>query len=67
MDIVKQNILPKNFSVDGKYNVLFFIKKGNNAETYRVKGNDGKLYLLKLFNYAKLNFFYTIYFYQNYV
>ena len=55
MDILKQNILPKNFSVDGKYNVLFFIKKGNNAETYRVKGNDGKLYLLKLFNYTKLH------------
>ncbi|SDH89453.1 transitional endoplasmic reticulum ATPase [Flavobacterium omnivorum] len=54
MDILKQSILPKNFSVNGKYNVLFFIKKGNNAETYRVKGNDGKLYLLKLFNYAKL-------------
>lgn len=55
MNILKQNILPKNFSLDGKYNVLFFIKKGNNAETYRVKGNDGKLYLLKLFNYAKLH------------
>jgi transitional endoplasmic reticulum ATPase len=37
------------------YTVLFPIKKGNNAETYRVKGNDGKLYFLKLFNYSKLH------------
>lgn len=51
----KKGILPKNFSVDGKYNVLLFIKSGSNAETYRVKGNDGKLYFLKLFNYAKLH------------
>ena len=57
MDILKQSILPKNFSVNGKYNVLFFIKKGNNAETYRVKGNNGKLYLLKLFNYSMLHRF----------
>ena len=48
-------ILPKNFLVIEKYNVLFFIKQGNNAETYRVKGKDGKLYFLKLFNYAKLH------------
>jgi transitional endoplasmic reticulum ATPase len=46
-------ILPKNFSVNEKYSVILFIKKGSNAETYRVKGKDGKLYFLKLFNYAK--------------
>jgi len=50
-----KGILPKNFSVDDKYSVLLFIKQGSNAETYRVKGKDGKLYFLKLFNYAKLN------------
>jgi transitional endoplasmic reticulum ATPase len=50
-----KGILPKGFLLDEKYNVLFFIKQGNNAETYRVKGNDGKLYFLKLFNYAKLH------------
>lgn len=55
MDINKQGILPKNFSVNEKYSVLLFIKQGNNAETYRVKGKDGKLYFLKLFNYAKLH------------
>jgi len=50
-----QGILNKGFSIDGKYNVLLFIKQGSNAETYRVKGSDGKLYFLKLFNYAKLH------------
>lgn len=47
--------LPKNFSVDEKYSVMLFIKQSSNAETYRVKGKDGKLYFLKLFNYAKLH------------
>ena len=55
MDIQKQGILPKNFSVIEKYSVMLFIKQGTNAETYRVKGKDGKLYFLKLFNYAKLH------------
>ncbi len=55
MDIQKQGILPKNFSVDEKYSVMLSIKQGSNAETYRVKGKDGKLYFLKLFNYAKLH------------
>ena len=55
MDNIKQGILPKNFSVDEKYSVMLFIKQGSNAETYRVKGKDGKLYFLKLFNYAKLH------------
>lgn len=50
-----KGILPKGFSIDKKYNVLLFIKQGSNAETYRVKGLDGKLYFLKLFNYAKLH------------
>lgn len=55
MDILKHGILPKNFSVTAKYNVLLLIKQGNNAETYRVKGIDGKLYFLKLFNFSKLH------------
>lgn len=48
-------ILPKGYSISDKYSVLLFIKQGSNAETYRVKGTDGKLYFLKLFNYAKLH------------
>ncbi|MCZ2131203.1 MAG: AAA family ATPase [Bacteroidia bacterium] len=42
-------------SVVMDYTVSFPIKKGSNAETYRVKGKDGKLYFLKLFNYSKLH------------
>lgn len=55
MDINYKGILPKNFSVNEKYSIMLFIKQGSNAETYRVKGKDGKLYFLKLFNYAKLH------------
>jgi transitional endoplasmic reticulum ATPase len=55
MENLKKGILPKNFSVDEKYSVMLFVKQGINAETYRVKGNDGKLYFLKLFNYTKLH------------
>lgn len=50
-----KGILPKCFLVDEKYSVMLFIKQGRNAEAYRVKGKDGKLYLLKLFNYSKLH------------
>jgi transitional endoplasmic reticulum ATPase len=42
-------------SIVQDYTVSFPIKQGTNAETYRVKGKDGKLYFLKLFNYAKLH------------
>jgi len=50
-----KGILPKGYTINGKYSVLLFIKQGKNAETYRVKGDDGKLYFLKLFNYAKIS------------
>lgn len=55
MSELKKCILEKNFSINEEYKVLLFIKQGSNAETYRVKGNDGKLYFLKLFNYSKLH------------
>ncbi|MDR2839802.1 MAG: AAA family ATPase [Paludibacter sp.] len=48
--------LQKNTLIDGKYSVMLFIKKGHNAETYRVKGIDGKLYFLKLFNVAQVHY-----------
>ncbi|WP_225899144.1 AAA family ATPase [Flavobacterium erciyesense] len=48
-------MLSKNFSINGDYKVLLFVKQGLYADTYRVKGNDGKLYFLKLFNYSKLH------------
>jgi transitional endoplasmic reticulum ATPase len=47
--------LPKGFSIHDQYTVLLFIKQGSNAQTYRVKGTNGKLYFLKLFNYSKLH------------
>ncbi len=55
MDTLKQGILPKNFLVNEKFKVMLFIKHGCTAESYRVKGNDGELYFLKLFNIAKLS------------
>jgi transitional endoplasmic reticulum ATPase len=50
-----KGLLPKGFSIKEGFNVLLFIKQGSNAETYRIKGNDGKLYFLKLFNYSKMH------------
>ncbi|MCZ2130736.1 MAG: endonuclease, partial [Bacteroidia bacterium] len=55
MSLSTKGILPKGFSIDDKYSILLFIKQGSNAETYRVKGTDGRLYFLKLFNYSKLH------------
>lgn len=55
MSALQQNILSKDFLISETYKVLLFIKQGSNAETYRVKGNNGKLYFLKLFNYSKLH------------
>lgn len=52
----KQNpILSKGQSINDKYKVTFFLKKGSYAETYRVKDQEGKTKLLKLFAYSKLN------------
>lgn len=48
-------MLSKNFSINDDYKVLLFVKQGFYAETYRVKGKDGKLYFLKLFNYSQLH------------
>jgi transitional endoplasmic reticulum ATPase len=48
-------ILVKSQVIDGKYTVTFFLKKGNYAETYRVKDKEKKTKLLKLFSYSKLH------------
>lgn len=47
-------ILSKNQQI-GIYKVVFPIKDGSYAQTYRVKDDSGKIYFLKLFNYAKLH------------
>lgn len=44
----------KNELID-KYKVVFPVKEGSYAETYRVKDSSGHNYLLKLFDYAKLD------------
>lgn len=41
--------------IDDKYTIVFFLKKGSYAETYRVKDTEGKIKLLKLFSYSKLH------------
>jgi transitional endoplasmic reticulum ATPase len=48
-------ILSKGQNIDGKYSVTFFLKKGTYAETYRVKDQDEKTKLLKLFALPKLD------------
>ncbi|AIZ40457.1 AAA family ATPase [Cellulophaga baltica] len=53
--IDKQYILSKGQRIANKYTVSFFLKKGNYAETYRVKDQGGKTKLLKLFAYSKLD------------
>ena len=42
MAINSKNILQKGHSINDKYQVTFFLKKGSYAETYRVKGKQGK-------------------------
>jgi transitional endoplasmic reticulum ATPase len=49
------HILSKGQSINEKYTVTFFLKKGSYAETYRVKDLKGKTKLLKLFSYSKLD------------
>lgn len=51
----KNEILSKGHSINEKYKVTFFLKKGSYAETYRVKDPDSKTKLLKLFTYSKLD------------
>jgi transitional endoplasmic reticulum ATPase len=48
-------ILTKGQVIDDKYTVTFFLKKGDYAETYRVKDKQKTTKLLKLFSYSKLH------------
>ena len=47
--------ITKRFSINDKYSVLLFIKQGSNAETYRVKGTDGKLFFEIILKHLKLH------------
>ena len=50
-----QAILSQSDTIDEKYTIQFFIKKGSHAETYRVKDTDNKTKFLKLFQLSKLH------------
>jgi transitional endoplasmic reticulum ATPase len=49
------HILAKGQTIKENYKVTFFLKKGSYAETYRIKDQEGKTKLLKLFAYSKLH------------
>ena len=49
-----KQILDKGQLVDEKYTVVFFIKKGSYAETYRVKDSLNTAKKLKLFVYLSM-------------
>jgi transitional endoplasmic reticulum ATPase len=55
MEYNYKGILPKGLLIKETYTIMLFIKQGAYAETYRIKGKDGKLYFLKLFNVSKLH------------
>ena len=50
----KMPIFLKGQLIDNKFEVSFFLKKSNYAETYRVSTLDGKTKILKLISYLKL-------------
>ena len=49
-----KNILEKKQIINSNYEVQFFISGNAVYQKYRVKGKDGKTYLLKLYNSSKL-------------
>jgi transitional endoplasmic reticulum ATPase len=55
MNLKSNGVLSKGVVINNNYRVLLFIKKSDNAETYRVKGEDGIIYFLKLFNYSQID------------
>jgi transitional endoplasmic reticulum ATPase len=48
-------ILSKGQTIDNKYSVSFFLKKGSYAETYRVQNEAKETKILKLFDFTKLH------------
>ncbi|MFY8189149.1 MAG: AAA family ATPase [Flavobacterium sp.] len=50
-----KSILTKGQTIDNKYTVNFFLKKGSYAETYRVQNEAKETKILKLFDFAKLH------------
>lgn len=54
MKIDKKFIIEKGEWIDGKYEVIFPVKKGLYADTYRVKSKGGRTYFLKLIDKSRL-------------
>jgi transitional endoplasmic reticulum ATPase len=52
---MNKSILTKGQTIDEKYSVSFFLKKGSYAETYRVQNEAKETKILKLFDLAKLH------------
>lgn len=52
---MSKSVLSKGQTIDNKYSVSFFLKKGSNAETYRVQNEAKETKFLKLFDLAKLH------------
>lgn len=50
-----EQLLNKGRLVNSTYEIQFFIDGDTFCEKYRVKGNNGKTYLLKLYNSSKLS------------
>lgn len=53
--MTKKSILQRGEIIDQKYQINFFIKKGDYAETYRVQNTIKQIKFLKLFDYKKLH------------
>lgn len=52
---MSKSILPKGQTIDKKYSISFFLKKGSYAETYRAQNEAKEIKFLKLFDFAKLH------------
>ena len=51
---MSKSVLSKGQTIDNKYSVSFFLKKGSYAETYRAQNEAKATKFLKLFDFAKL-------------
>lgn len=52
---MNKSILTKGQTIDNKFSVSFFLKKGSYAETYRVQNEVKETKFLKLFDFSKLH------------
>lgn len=50
-----KQLLKKDDLIDSKYRIQFFISGNSFFEKYRVKGENNNIYMLKMYNSAKLN------------